>query len=104
MGAYESLMVKQKDIETIGQISGLLGWDQEVMMPPSGAPIRAEQLAWVSKTAHERITDSKIGSILEELECNGDLDDVQLANLRLTRQAYDRATKLPIDFVEEIEG
>ena len=41
MGAYESLMAKQKDIETIGQISGLLGWDQEVMMPPKAAPLRA---------------------------------------------------------------
>ena len=47
MGAYESLMVKQKDIETIGQISGLLGWDQEVMMPPKAAPLRAEQMAWL---------------------------------------------------------
>ena len=53
MGAYESLMAKQKDIETIGQISGLLGWDQEVMMPPKAAPLRAEQMAWLSKTRQE---------------------------------------------------
>lgn len=102
MNAYEELLGRLKDIDIIGQIGSLLSWDQEVLMPPSGAPIRAEQLAWVSKTAHERITDSRIGSLLEELECSEDLDDIQLANLRLTRQSHDRATKLPVDFVEEM--
>ena len=60
MDAYLELLSKQKDIETIGQISGLLGWDQEVMMPPKAAPLRAEQLAWLSKARHGMMTDSKI--------------------------------------------
>ena len=37
------------------------------MMPPKAAPLRAEQLAWISKSAHERITDAKIGEILDEI-------------------------------------
>ena len=32
--AYEALMVQMRELDVIGQISGLLGWDQEVMMPP----------------------------------------------------------------------
>ena len=31
--AYVELMSRMKEIETVGQIQGLLGWDQEVMMP-----------------------------------------------------------------------
>ena len=102
MSAYESLLGRLKEIDLIGQIGSLLGWDQEVMMPPSAAPLRAEQLAWISKTAHERLTDPKIGDLLGEIEHSSELDDVQSANIRLARESYDRATKLPTEFVEEM--
>ena len=102
MSAYEELLTRLKDIDLIRQIGGLLSWDQEVMMPPKAAPLRAEQLAWISKSAHERITDAKIGEILDEIESNDDLDAVTMANVRLAREEYDRATKLPTEFVEEM--
>lgn len=86
MGAYEELLVRLKDIDLIGQIGSLLSWDQEVLMPPKAAPLRAEQLAWISKTAHQRLTDSKIGSWLEMLESDDDLNEVQRANIRLARE------------------
>ena len=86
----------------VGQIGGLLGWDQEVLMPPKAAALRAEQLAWISKTGHERLTDPRIGELLSELEGRDGVDDVQAANVRLAREAYDKATKLPTDFVEEM--
>ncbi|MAK26194.1 MAG: carboxypeptidase M32 [Euryarchaeota archaeon] len=103
MDAYESLMTKQKDIETIGQISGLLGWDQEVMMPPKAAPLRAEQLAWLSKTRHELMIDPEIGELLATAENDDDgKDSVRTGNLRLIRDAYDKATKQPSEFVERV--
>ena len=102
MDAYDELMMRLKDIDLIGQIGGLMSWDQEVLMPPKAAALRAEQLAWISKTGHERLTDSKIGVLLDILESAKDLDDIQSANIRLARQSYERATKLPTDFVEEM--
>ncbi len=103
MGAYENLMAKQKDIETIGQISGLLGWDQEVMMPPKAAPLRAEQLAWLSKTRHRLMIEPEIGELLAAAENEDDgLDSVRTGNLRLIRDAYDKATKQPSEFVERV--
>jgi carboxypeptidase Taq len=96
-------MTKQKDIETIGQISGLLGWDQEVMMPPKAAPLRAEQLAWLSKTRHELMIDPEIGELLATAENDDDgKDSVRTGNLRLIRDAYDKATKQPSEFVERV--
>ena len=53
VSAYEELLARLKDIDLIRQIGSLLSWDQEVMMPPQAAPLRAEQLAWISKSAHE---------------------------------------------------
>ena len=103
MGAYESLMAKQKDIETIGQISGLLGWDQEVMMPPKAAPLRAEQMAWLSKTRHRLMIDPEMGDLLSQAENENDgKDPVRSGNLRLVRDAYDKATKQPSEFVERM--
>ncbi|MEC7700633.1 MAG: carboxypeptidase M32, partial [Candidatus Thermoplasmatota archaeon] len=102
MDAYEELLERLRDIDMVGQIGGLLGWDQEVLMPPKAATLRAEQLAWVSKTGHERLTDPRIGELLSELEERDEMDDVQAANVRLARESYDKATKLPTDFVEEM--
>ena len=98
--AYVQLMSRMKEIETVGQIQGLLGWDQEVMMPPKAAPLRAEQLAWLSRTSHAMMTESAMGDSLTAAEAEGTDDEVAAGNLRLIRDAYDKATKKPADFVE----
>ena len=102
MDAYDELLERLKDIDLIGQIGGLMGWDQEVLMPPKAAALRAEQLAWISKTGHLKLTDPRVGELLAELESGDNLNDVQSANVRLARESYDKATKLPTEFVEEM--
>ena len=47
MEAYEELLARLKDIDLISQIGGLISWDQEVLLPPKAADLRAEQLAWI---------------------------------------------------------
>jgi carboxypeptidase Taq len=98
--AYDALMERVREIETIGQIQGLLGWDQEVMMPPKAAPLRAEQLAWLSKASHSMMTDPGMGKALQAAEAEGAGDEVAAGNLRLLRDAHDKATKKPADFVD----
>ena len=44
MDEYEELMERLKDIALVRQVGGLLSWDQEVLMPPKAAALRAEQL------------------------------------------------------------
>ena len=61
MDEYDELMERLKDISLVRQVGGLLSWDQEVLMPPKAAALRAEQLAWVSKEGHIRQTDPRIG-------------------------------------------
>ncbi len=102
MDAYDELLGRLKDIDLIGQIGGLIGWDQEVLMPPKAASLRAEQLAWISKTGHQKLTDPRVGELLTKLESRDGLNDVQSANIRLARESYDKATKLPTEFVEEM--
>lgn len=99
--AYDALMERMKELDVIGQIGGLLGWDQEVMMPPKGAALRAEQMAWLSKEGHSRMTDPEVGSLLIQAEAEANSSEVEAGNLRIIRDSYDKATKKPPEFVEE---
>ena len=102
MDPYDELLKRLKDIDLVNQIGGLLGWDQEVLMPPKAAKLRAEQLSWISRTGHEKLTDVRIGELLEMLEQENNLNEIQRGNVRLARDSYDKATKLPTDFVAEM--
>ena len=95
-------MERMRDIDIISQISGLLSWDQEVLMPPKAASLRAEQLAWLSSIGHAKMTDEKVGELLEELVGDSELNEIERGNLRLIRNSYNKATKLPTEFVIEI--
>ena len=99
--AYDALMVRMRELDVIGQIGGLLGWDQEVMMPPKAAPLRAEQLAWLSTESHKRMTDPEVGELLAAAESEADGGEIEQGNLRIIRDSYDKATKKPASFVEE---
>ncbi|MDG1541474.1 MAG: carboxypeptidase M32 [Candidatus Thalassarchaeaceae archaeon] len=99
--AYEALMVQMRELDVIGQISGLLGWDQEVMMPPKAAAMRAEQLAWLSKEGHTRMTTPEVGELISAAESEVNGSEVEQGNIRIIRDSYDKATKKPTEFVEE---
>jgi len=82
----------------------LLGWDQQTNMPPGGAQARAMQLATLSRMAHERLVSDEVRAALEaaESEVEGlddDSDDVRL--VRKVRRDFDKATKVPADWVGE---
>ena len=100
MDSYGELLNRLRDIDIASQIGSILGWDQEVIMPEAAAESRAEHLAWISKTVHEKVTDPRVGELISELASDS-LDQIQAANLRLATISYQRATQLPTDFVEE---
>ena len=99
MASYQLFIEKVKEIHKIGAIQGHLGWDQETIMPPKGAKARSEILSWLAKEQHARVTDSDFGEMITQLEKSSDLDENQLANVREMRRRYDKAFKLPSDFV-----
>ncbi len=101
---YDILLEKTKEIQVIGQIAMLLGWDTEVMMPKGGVIQRSEQQAFIAKLAHGKLTDSEIGKLLKEIQEHPDYDklsDIEKRNIYLIQREYDRQTKLPSDFVAE---
>lgn len=97
--AYDWLAGKSREAHVVGGIGALVGWDQEVNMPPKGAAHRAKMRAWVAGQHHKLATNPKIGEALAAAE-GADWDEGQAANLREWRRGYELATKLPEDLVK----
>jgi carboxypeptidase Taq len=95
---YKSLMHKIKDLE---YATGVLHWDMETYMPSKGVRFRSQQMATLQALAHEIFTAESTGVLLKDLAANQQLDEIEKANIHLSLEDYEKATKLPNDFVKE---
>jgi carboxypeptidase Taq len=100
--AWEELEARMRDLNDLFAALRLLNWDQAVMMPPRGAPARARSIATLEGVAHERLTDPRIGDLLERLDSDGSLGSAQRASVRVLRRDFDQATKVAADLVRAI--
>jgi carboxypeptidase Taq len=98
---YSEFIDRVERLTNVGNAAGVLGWDQEVMMPEGGTPARSKQRSALSTVAHEMLTADEMADLLDELEAE-DLTREQEAVVREIRRKHDRAAKVPQDLVEEI--
>lgn len=98
MDTYAKLTTALKQIALLDATSGLLGWDEQVNLPPGAAELRGQQNAALAAVVHREFTQPEIDEWLCELEA-GELDADAACVVRETRREYDRAAKLPADFV-----
>jgi carboxypeptidase Taq len=97
-------LIEANDLNMIG---ALLNWDQSTYMPPGGAAARGRQMGTLARLAHEKGTDPAIGKLLDELRpyeesLPYDSDDASL--IRVARRDYERATKVPAAFMEQMQA
>src|SRR5581483_266632 len=86
-------------LETVGS---LLGWDEQVNLPAGAAEQRARQHAVLAEAQQAAASAPRIGELLGALEARrGELTADQQAIVHHARRDYDRATKLPPEFVRE---
>ena len=105
MNAYDQLIEHLKELGKLRSIMWLLGWDERTQLPPKGAESRADQMALLAKLIHARITDKRVGEWLSDCEASNAMHEPEgdfAVNVRETRRNYDRAIKLPSEFVEEM--
>jgi carboxypeptidase Taq len=100
--AFARLIFLLKRAHILGTIGDLLSWDEQVNLPPGAAEQRAAQQSTLAEAQHAAASDPEIGTLLAELEkqravLTGDRQIV----IAHARREYDRATKLPADFVRE---
>jgi carboxypeptidase Taq len=88
------------EIADLNAAGGLLGWDQQTMMPERAAPQRAEQLGTLGKLIHECFTDDAIGRLLDA--ARPEPDSVDEALVRVTRRDWDKARRVPSELAAEL--
>jgi carboxypeptidase Taq len=101
---YEALVHHLMDIRNVDRAGALLGWDQQVNMPPGGAKGRAAQVATLARIAHEMFTDEKIDMLLKEAVLElGDApyDSDEASMVRVSRVDYREKTCIPSELVAE---
>lgn len=110
--AFTELTALLKRIQILGSVGELLGWDEQVNLPPGAAEKRAAQHAVFAEIHHAAASAPRLGELLACLETSpapvaGSETGFRLgaderAVIAHARKEYDRATKLPADFVREI--
>jgi len=96
--AYTELVKELKRLDTLESCMSLLGWDEQVNLPPGSAEHRARQMAELSDLLHREATHARIGRWLDELG-SADLSDEQAVVVAEARKDYERRTRLPAEFV-----
>lgn len=101
--AFNELTTLVQRAHTLGNIGELLGWDEQVNLPPGAAEQRAAQHAVLAEIHHAAASNPRLGALLATLEADGaaNRDPSRQAVIAEARRDYDRATKLPADFVRE---
>ena len=102
---FQELKTRLLEVNDISSAAGLLYWDQSTYMPPGGAAARGRQMATLSRLAHEKFVDPAIGKLLDELvpyEESLDYDSDEASMIRVARRKYERATKIPSEFMAEV--
>jgi carboxypeptidase Taq len=103
----QALKTRLMEINDLDSAGSVLSWDQETYMPPGGAAARARQLGTLSRLAHEKLIDPAIGKLLEELrpyEESLPYDSDEASLIRVTRREYERAVKVPPEFVAQLSS
>jgi carboxypeptidase Taq len=102
---FDELRGRLAEIADLGKTMALLGWDQQVLMPPRGAAIRAEQLATVGRIAHQKFTSAEVGSLIDGLRGwaeQHEYDSFEASLVRVVARDWEKASKVPADLRAEM--
>jgi carboxypeptidase Taq len=95
---YDALRSYLAETWDLVKLGGLAAWDQQTMMPPRGAGVRASHLATVTKLVHERVVADELGELLDELrpyEESLDYDSDEASLVRVTRTDREKELRVP---------
>jgi len=96
--AYQWLRRHSVNAAHLASAMGLLGWDQQTMLPTKGHAARADQMAALTGVLHKLSTDKRIGTMLSRIEGSDLVSDpisTEAVNVREWRREYDQSVKIP---------
>jgi carboxypeptidase Taq len=101
----EQLRERMAALADLRNVAQLLDWDQQTMMPPGGAPARAETVATVQKISHEMFISDETGRLIEAAGAHLDgapADSDEASLIRVTRRQWDKARRVPAELAGDL--
>jgi len=92
---WDELAQQVFELDTLAGMSGLLAWDQQVIMSANSAEGRAEQSELLGRLYHERATSTRLGDLIEAVANLSQPTAEQQAAVRNLRRSYSRASCVP---------
>jgi len=96
MKAYKKLEEYFCEYTALKEIDSLLNWDSAVLMPKKAINQRARQSSILGKKMHQVQTSPKVRDLIEEIN-KEELNEWQLANLRIIKHMYLTTSSVPQD-------
>lgn len=101
---YLELRARLRRLATLSGVSGLLGWDEQVNLPPGAALKRGEQMGLLAELFHAEQTDPALGRALaaceRQIELGGLAGDV-VRVVETARSDFERAVRIPAGMAAE---
>jgi carboxypeptidase Taq len=89
------LLARLGELSDLRHAGHVLGWDQQVMMPPAGGQARGRALGAIESLSHERLVAPELGALL-------DAEDDDGAIVRMVRRDRDIACRVPSELAAAI--
>lgn len=103
MENIEKVNETYSEIRNLEEITNLLHWDQEVMMPEEGAEARSKQLSLLSKLMHRSLNDEELSSALKKIE-KEKLSQREKATFREVKREHEKAAEVPEELQSKISS
>jgi carboxypeptidase Taq len=101
---FAELKQRMREVSAINSAAAVLGWDQQVYMPPGGGEARAASLSALEELAHVKFTAPETGRLIDALfawaQGLGE-DTFEASFLRAVKRDHEKAVKLPAELVGE---
>jgi carboxypeptidase Taq len=103
--AYAMFKLHLAEIHDLGKVTGLLGWDQQTMMPPRGADARVHQIGTMTRLTHDRIVANETRRLLDAAEqavaaMPAESDEASL--VRVARRDVEKVRRVPTELAVEM--
>ena len=101
MIAYTKLKEIFREASLSSDIAGILHWDMSTMMPPNSRNQRADQLAYLSKLSHDKISSNEVRDLILKAK-DENLNQNDLHNLREIEREHKLTSSVPSELVHKI--
>src|ERR1700745_2687717 len=101
---FEQLRERLAALSDLRNVSQLLDWDQQTMMPPRGAPARAETAATVQRISHEMFVSDQTARRREAAESQLDgaaPDSDEASMVRVIKRRWEKARRVPSELAAD---